>query len=81
MDDIKSMSDEKLKEILSSGDPNTKVWRLAQAENTRRDAEEGVRRHKESMAVASGANHIAKWAIIIALLALIVSIIETFWPG
>lgn len=36
-------------------------------------------RHAQALRAASGANRIAKWAIFIAVLALIVSVIQTFW--
>jgi hypothetical protein len=36
-------------------------------------------RHTDAMRLAGGANHIAKWAIIIAILALTVSVVQTFW--
>jgi hypothetical protein len=49
----------------------------------RLEAEERERkeeaRHGQALRVAIGANHIAKWAIVIAVLALTVAAIQTFW--
>lgn len=36
-------------------------------------------RHTKALSVARGANHIAKWAIVVAIVALIVSVFQTFW--
>jgi hypothetical protein len=37
------------------------------------------RRYKESLAASRGANTLAKWAIVIAIGALIISAVQTFW--
>ena len=47
-----------------------------EAEERERKNEE---RHAQALRVATGANHIAKWAIVIAVLALIVAVVQTFW--
>lgn len=36
-------------------------------------------KHTEAMTVARGANHIAKWAIVVALLALFIAVVQAFW--
>lgn len=51
---------------------------LAKIEAKERDEKEEVR-HTKTLTLASGANYIAKWAIVIALLALIVAVVQTFW--
>jgi hypothetical protein len=47
----------------------------------RRSTEEdqAKERHQEALQVATSANQIAKWAIFFAVLALIVSVVQTFW--
>ena len=37
------------------------------------------RRHREALAASHDANKIAKWAIVIAIAALIISVVQTFW--
>ena len=65
----------------------TLIWQQAHAQMARalqrfddndRENKESAR-HREALERAEGANHIAKWAIVIAGVALIVSIIQTFW--
>ena len=36
-------------------------------------------RHRIALQVASGANRVAKWSVVIAVLALIVAVVQTFW--
>ena len=44
----------------------------------RREAREDTR-HVQALSVATGANHIAKWAIVVAVLALIITVVQAFW--
>jgi hypothetical protein len=44
----------------------------------RQEAREDTR-HIQALAVAKGANHIAKWAIFFAVLALIITVVLAFW--
>jgi hypothetical protein len=51
---------------------------LNQLEAQEREKKEEAR-HGQALRVAADANHFAKWAIVIAVLALIVAIVQTFW--
>lgn len=51
---------------------------LARIETREKDARDEAR-HTTSLQLASSANHIAKWAIVLAIFALIISVIQTFW--
>ena len=56
-------------------------WIYVQHIHHRRIIEDEVsdRRHRESVAASKDANKLAKWAIVIAIGALIISAIQTFW--
>ena len=51
---------------------------MERAEKSEADIAE-EKRHKEALDASRGANKLAKWAIVIAIGALIVSVVQTFW--
>jgi len=51
---------------------------LKKLDDAEREARE-IERHAKATRLAGSANHIAKWAIVIAIAALTVSVVQTFW--
>jgi len=74
-----SLSEEELLAITWQDAANPPRALAAKQELEARSERAEIARHKEALGAASHANTLSKWAIVIAIGALIVSVVQTFW--
>lgn len=74
-----SLSDEQLLAITWEQAANPPMAIAAKQELESRKEKADAARHNEALSASSTANTIARWAIVIAIGALIVSVVQTFW--